>query len=66
MIELSQAEMDAINIIAMQAQSLQAKLNQATGAQQALIALLEKKYKAVFDPASGQFRKKCLTHTDTQ
>lgn len=56
MIELTQDEVNAINIIAIQAQNLQAQLNQTLAAQKALIALLERKYKAMFDPESGQLK----------
>ena len=54
MIELTQDEVNAINIIAAQAQNLQAQLNQVLAAQKAVVALLEKKYKAKFNPETGQ------------
>ena len=58
MIELTQEEVSAINIIAAQAQNLQVQLNQTLAAQQAVVALLEKKYKAKFNPETGQLEKK--------
>ena len=54
MIELTQDEVNAINIIAAQAQNLQAQLNQTLAAQKAIVALLEKKYKAKFNPQTGK------------
>ncbi|MCW4048227.1 MAG: hypothetical protein NWE89_00690, partial [Candidatus Bathyarchaeota archaeon] len=58
MIELTQEEVNAINIIAAQAQNLQAQLNQVLAAQKAVVTLLEKKYKAKFNPETGQLEGK--------
>jgi len=58
MIELTQDEVNAINIIATQAQNLQAQLNQTLAAQKSVIALLEKKYKATFNPVTGTLEEK--------
>ena len=58
MIELTQDEVNAINIIAAQAQNLQAQLNQTLAAQKAIVALLEKKYKAKFNPVTGTLEEK--------
>lgn len=58
MIELTKDEINAFNMIAMQAQNLQAQLQQAQGAQKALIALLENKYKATLNPETGQLQPK--------
>jgi hypothetical protein len=57
MIQLTQDEINAVNIIAMQAQNLQTQLNQVLAAKQATIVLLEKKYEAKFNPQTGQFEE---------
>jgi len=58
MIELTQDEVNAFNILAVNSSNLQQQLNQSKSAQDAFIKLLEIKYKAVFDPQSGQLKLK--------
>jgi hypothetical protein len=58
MIQITQDEANAINIISIKAQSLQAELTAVHQARQATISLIENKYDAVFDPQTGQFNSK--------
>ena len=53
MIEITQEELNAFNILAAQSLKIQQQLIQAKAAQDAFIKLLEVKYKAVFDPETG-------------
>ena len=55
MVRLTQEELNAINLLGIQAQNIQNQLQQVQAAQQSVIKLLETKYDATFDPASKQF-----------
>jgi hypothetical protein len=58
MIQLSQDEVVAFNILAVKAQETQEMLNGAVAAQQAFISLCELKYNAVYDKETGKFNPK--------
>ena len=58
MIQLTEDEVKGFNIISIQAQNIQVELQKTLGAQKALLALLEKKYKAKFNPETGQLEPK--------
>ena len=55
MINLTQDEVNAFNIIAAQANNAKVQLDSALSAQKAMISLLEIKYDAVLDKETGQF-----------
>ncbi len=55
MIQLTQEELNAINLLGAQAQQAQTQLTQIQAAQMSVIKLLEKKYKAIFNKETGQF-----------
>lgn len=58
MIQLTQDEQNAVNLLGAQAQQAQAQLQQIQAAQMSVIKLLEAKYDAVFDPQKGQLNEK--------
>lgn len=58
MIQLTQDEVNAFNIVSAKAKELQVLLQQTLAARQAIINLLEKNYDAVFDSKTGQFNEK--------
>ena len=58
MIQLTQEELNAINLLGAQAQQAQAQLQQIQAAQMSVIKLLEVKYDAVFNQQTGQFEPK--------
>ena len=58
MIQLTQEEMNAINLLGAQAQQAQTQLQQIQAAQMSVIKLLEAKYDAVFNQQTGQFEPK--------
>ena len=58
MITITQEEANALNIIGQQAIALQNQVNQMKAAQGSVIVLLENKYDATFDPASGELKPK--------
>lgn len=56
MIQLTQEEIWAFNVLNSSAQNAQAELQRAIAARDAYIKLLENKYEATFDPQSEQFK----------
>jgi len=58
MIQLTQEEVNAFNIISAQANNIKTQLEAAQAAQKAFINLLELKYDAVFDEKTGQLKEK--------
>jgi len=58
MIQITQDEANALDIIGQQGIALNNQFSQVKAAQRALITLLENKYKAVFDEQTGQFEPK--------
>jgi len=58
MIQLTQEEVWVSNILNNSIQQMQAELQRNVAAQSAFIKLLENKYKAMFDPESGQLKPK--------
>lgn len=58
MIQLTQEEIWAFNILNKGVENVQAELGRTISAKDAFIKLLEKKYKAEFDPATGTLNKK--------
>jgi len=58
MVEMTQGEVTAFNIVARQIASLRGQFKQAMEAQKAMIALLEVKHNATFDAETGQFEPK--------
>lgn len=64
MINITQEEANAINIITSQAQHLQSELAKVNEAGKSVIALIEVKYNAVFDTKTGEFNPKEDTQTE--
>ncbi len=58
MIQLTQEEQNAVNLLGNQAKQVQAQLQQIRDAQMSVIKLLEAKYNAVYDPKMGQLNEK--------
>jgi len=58
MTQLTQGELWAFNILNNQVQNVQAELQRGVSAREAFIKLLEVKYKAKFDPATGTLEPK--------
>ena len=58
MVNLTQEEIWAFNIINTTVSNVQAELQRQASAQQAFIELLEIKYVAKFNPTTGQFEPK--------
>jgi len=58
MIQLTQEEMWAFNILNNQVTSVQSELQKDIAARDSLIKLLENKYDAVFNPQNGQLEPK--------
>ena len=55
---ITQEELWAFNILNNQVQNVQAELQKDIAARDSFIKLLEKKYKAVFNPEKGQLEPK--------
>lgn len=58
MIQITQDELNAFNIISAQYTNTKAQLEATVAAQNAIIALLELKYNAVFNKDTGTFESK--------
>lgn len=58
MIQPTQEEIWAFNILNANTQKVQEELQRCIAAQQSYIKLLEKKYKAVFNPQTGTLESK--------
>jgi len=58
MIQLTQEEVWAFNILEVNAQNAKAELQRAVAARDSFIRLLEGKYDAVFNPNTGQMEPK--------
>lgn len=54
---ISQEETWALSILTATAQNQQAELQRVMAARESYIKLLEDKYKATFDPQTGQFKE---------
>lgn len=55
---ITQEESWALSILTTTAINAQAELQRVISARDAYIKLLEKKYKAIFNPTSGEFKEK--------
>jgi len=58
MVQLTQEELNAINLLGAQAQQVQVQLTQIKAAQMSIVKLLEGKYEATFDEKTGTFLPK--------
>jgi len=58
MLELTQEEIWALNVLNNAAQNAQAEFQRTIAAQKSNIALLELKYNAIFDPKTGTLKEK--------
>lgn len=61
MIQITQEELWAFNILNNQVKNVQSELQKDIAARDSYIKLLEKKYKAIFNPQTGQLEPKPKT-----